>query len=360
MAKVFSGQTTALTRLGAGLSKTTLASGDMNKILDELSTKFAGQAKARLTTYAGKMDLLQVASANVAETIGKGILDALSLLGKDKNLQDATTKMENFGTFIADAILGLGLLLEKLDKIGNNNFIKVLGLSIEYSPVGLLSKLGKNERLKNTKGAGRTYQGGQTSNDLYLLRKKELDAIKKANAARAAELALLNKRSEVDRLKDKFDLERIGLMVALNSATDEETKLRLKAQLAILDNNEALSKKYLAELNAKTAIDALAGAATSAAIALGNISSSGVNISGKMATIPDKYFQDYNPNYSGNTSVIPSNGGTTVIDNSQVIVNNAGSVLAEQDLVMTVQDVVLAIKRQGRGLNPAGVLDVGF
>jgi hypothetical protein len=79
-----------------------------------------------------------------------------------------------------------------------------------------------------------------------------------------------------------------------------------------------------------------------------------------MATIPNKYFEDYNPYASSNTANIPSTGGTTFIDNSQVIVNNAGSVLAEQDLVLTVQDVVLALKRQGRGLTPAGALDVGF
>jgi hypothetical protein len=52
----------------------------------------------------------------------------------------------------------------------------------------------------------------------------------------------------------------IGLAAALNAATDEETKLRIKAQIAILDNNEALAKKLLAEMNAAQAATKLAGA----------------------------------------------------------------------------------------------------
>jgi len=122
-----------------------------------------------------------------------------------------------------------------------------------------LANFGSSER-PNTGRANRTYQGGQTSNTNYVLRKKEADAIKKANAARAAELALLNKKTAVDALKDKFDLERIGLTAALNAATDEETKLRIRAQLAILDNNEALAKKILAEMAAAEAAKKLATA----------------------------------------------------------------------------------------------------
>jgi hypothetical protein len=60
-------------------------------------------------------------------------------------------------------------------------------------------------------------------------------------------------------------------MKALGEATDAETKLRLQSKLAILDNNEALSKKYLAELNAKTAADLLAQAGKNAAESLNTL-----------------------------------------------------------------------------------------
>jgi len=350
IAKGYTGQTTALSRLGAGISKTTLATGDMNKILDEVSNKFSGQAKARLTTYAGKMDLLQLASANVAETIGKGILDALTLLGKDKNLENATTSMENFGTAIADAILGISVVLKNLDKISNNNFFKLLGLSIEYSPVGLLSKLGKNERLKSSSVS---FQGLSARPDEKLIKKKELDAIKRANAARAAELALLNKRTEVDKLKDKFDVERVGLYAALNAATDDETKLRLKSLIAIQENNEVLAKKYNAELEAVNSAKKLSEELTSTADA--------------MAKLRIVTKEDYNKQmYAGssiyyntyNAAPVPmgsANGGTgTTYNDNSVNLNTAGDVITTDTLLSTVQEALQRLQKQGSPTFAAG------
>jgi len=76
----FSGNTAGLSRLGAGISKATLKTGDMDKIMAELNDKFSGQAAARLGTFAGKMDLITVASADAKEIIGKGLVDALTAL----------------------------------------------------------------------------------------------------------------------------------------------------------------------------------------------------------------------------------------------------------------------------------------
>ena len=106
--------------------------------------------------------------------------------------------------------------------------------------------------------------------------------LKEKNKLEADAIAKLKAKSEVDKLKDKFDLERIGLTLALNKATDEETKLRLKAQLAILDNNEALAKKLNAELGAKASIDALATAAGMAASALTSFGPALFNALGEM------------------------------------------------------------------------------
>jgi hypothetical protein len=86
-------------------------------------------------------------------------------------------------------------------------------------------------------------------------------------ALRKAENAQLKAKTEIDKLQDKFDLERIGLTKALNEATDAETILRLEAKIAILDNNEALAKKINAELEAGKSATDLAkafGGATSA------------------------------------------------------------------------------------------------
>jgi len=260
LSRGFAGNTTGLSRLGAGLSKTLLKTGDMNKIMEELNTKFAGQSAARLDTYAGKMDLLRVASANASETIGKSLLDALAALGDDNSIEGLSNNMEDFATATAEVITGLGIVAERLKKLttipGIGNIFDVKNIPVLGGYIGGLQQLGRNAMPQQDRGGTERTAGRINAQQ----RKLESQAIKNAVTLRKAENDQLKKKTAVDQLRDKFDLERIGLTAALNAATDEETKLRLKAQLAILDNNEALAKKLLAEMNAaKSAVD-LAGA----------------------------------------------------------------------------------------------------
>jgi hypothetical protein len=236
LAKGFSGQTTALTRLGAGLSKATIATGDMGRIMDELDAKFAGQAANRLTTYAGKMDQLKVASASASEIIGGSLLDSLSLLSNDNSLSG-----------FSNLLTGLATKLAALDAAVFGFVAKVLG--------------------RKQKTSNFTYSLGSGAG-VELAKIQEKKKIKEAIALRTQENAQLKAKTAVDKLKDQFDLERIGLTAALNSATDEETKLRLRSQLAILDNNEALAKKYLAEMAAAEAAKKMAESMKQSAEAL--------------------------------------------------------------------------------------------
>jgi hypothetical protein len=270
LAKGFSGQTTALGRLGAGIDKTTLASGDMNKILDQLDKKFSGQAAARLTTYAGKVDLLNVGFANSKEIIGKGILDSLDLLGKDTNIEKLTTSMENFATSIANVTLGLAYLVDKLKSVGFvSDFFQAVGKVQSYSGLALIAKLGASQKV-NTNRAGRSYQGGQTSNDYYVSNQKELALIKEKNRIAAQLLAKDKAKLALQDLANKFDTERINLQVALANATDEETKLRIKAKLALLDQDASLAALYNKQLDAASAANTFANAAVQAADKLFN------------------------------------------------------------------------------------------
>jgi hypothetical protein len=248
LSRGFAGNTTGLSRLGAGLSKTLLKTGDMNKIMEELNTKFAGQAAARLDTYAGKMDLLKVASANASETIGKSLLDALAALGDDNSIEGLSKNMEDFGTATAEVITGLGIVAERLKKLttipGVGNIFDVKNIPVLGGYIGGLQQLGRNSMPQQDRGGQERTAGRINAQQ----RKLESQVIKNSVSLRKQENDLLKKKTAVDLLRDKFDLERIGLAAALNAATDDETKLRLKAQLAILDNNEALAKKLLAEM----------------------------------------------------------------------------------------------------------------
>jgi hypothetical protein len=260
LSRAYAGNTTGLSRLGAGLDKALLKSGDMDKIMAKLNEKFAGQSAARLGTYAGKMDLLAAAAANSQEIIGKGLLDALTALGDDNSIENITTGMENFATAISEVVVGLGQVGSKLKDLTNvpgvGNIFDVRNIPVIGAYIGGLRQIGRGAMPQQDRGGQERTAGRVNAQQ----RKLEERAIKNSVALRKAENDLLKKKTAVDQLKDKFDLERIGLNVALNEAVDAETKLRIKAQIAILDNNEALAKKLLAEMEATNKLKEFADA----------------------------------------------------------------------------------------------------
>jgi hypothetical protein len=235
------GQTKAIRGLNTGIDESILATGDMNKIMEELERRFAGQAAARLDTYTGKMDALKKSADEASKTIGEGLVDALVILSEDNTIENLSSDMEDFATAIADTIRGIAKLTKKIQEIpGVNKIFTLEGIPVLGSYLEAFRKSGAQSRMQQTEDGGKTRAA----------RRLELRSIKDSVKFRKQENDQLKKKTAVDELAAKFDLERIGLTTALNQATDEETKLRLKAQLAILDNNEALAKKLLAEMEA--------------------------------------------------------------------------------------------------------------
>lgn len=265
------GQTKAIKGLNTGIDANIIATGDMNKIMAALEKRFAGQALARLDTYAGKMDTLKVAAADATEIIGKGLIDALSALAKDNSIDEATNSMNSFALAIADTVKGLGLLVGEVKKFADSDIGKLLAAlaflafgSKKLIIGGALALIGydigkSNPSAKPNVGGYSGIPDLRTSKALLKARGEEYKIITKKNAI---------ENKNVEDLKKKFDLERIGINAALNNATDEETKLRLKSQLAIIDNNEALAKKLLAELEAAEALKKLAEQARLAGMSL--------------------------------------------------------------------------------------------
>jgi hypothetical protein len=390
LAKGFSGQTTALTRLGAGLSKTTLASGDMNKIMDELNKKFAGQATARLSTYAGKMDLLNVYAANASETIGKGLIDALEVLGKDKSIQSVGDSMENLANNIANVTTNLAKMIKGFGDVASNPaFQAVIALLLlRAGKVDILAKLFAGGLVAGILTAPK--QPISMEENRALAQKRIADRIKEAQGIKTAvtyrtqENALLKAKTETDKLKDKFDIERIGLTTALNQATDEETKLRLKAQIAILDNNDALAKKYNADLEAARAAKTLSESMLNGAKEIG-VSAKAIAdylASYKGAPLPTTPAYNYNtmtPSSFDSSSITrtemgygggifennyapttPLYGYNTGAGSSQqeitVNLNAAGSIIGLNEVDQAIQDALLRIQRQNGTLTPAGYL----
>jgi len=367
IAKGATGTTTSLQRLGTGLDKATLASGDMNKIMAALDKKFAGQAQARLTTYAGKMDLLKVAAANATEIIGKGLIDALTALSKDNSIDQAANSMNSFANAIANTTKGIGELIGEVKKIVDSDVGKFL------LAITALLTLGKKQLILGTAGliaydigktqrpsSNFTYGSGNPRADLILQKKLTTAKKDEYNIITASNKA----RTEIDKLKDKFDLERIGLAAALNFNISAEDKLRVNALQAIANNNEALAKKYNAELDAAEKARLLAEAMAKAAAAAAAFPAFAMG-----AVQRGEYSDAYQ-----NISNVPSGGGGAYTpiptpsfnmganqrgEYAPVTVNVAGSVLTEQDLTNTINETLLRINKMGRGTTPAGGLSGG-
>ena len=244
LSKAYLGDNAALGKLNIGLTKAQLKSASFLELQRILNVNFAGQASAAVEGYAGDMAKLTVAVDKSKEAIGKGLLDALAALN-NSDIDTFTAKMVRSAEKIGSAFAAIGDFLGLLNP---NASVKVGGKFMRKSDVNA-------PRLSPAKSRADLL----TSIAVTKARKEEVNIITRKNNI---------ENKNVEELKKKFDLERIGINAALNQATDEETKLRLRSQLAILDNNDALAKKLLAELEAAEALKKLAEEARLAGLAL--------------------------------------------------------------------------------------------
>jgi hypothetical protein len=265
LSRGFLGQTTALSRLGAGLDKATLKAGDMDVIIGQLTEKFRGQALAAAEGYAGAIAKLTVASNNAKEIIGKDLLDAMQMVAGNEGIGGATTAMEGFATQIGNAIYGIGVLTKAIKSIPGAGFIgDVLNAGTQISGIGLLSRLGASSKARSAgtpqQSPGERKAIDRANKDALKLQKSKNELAKIDNANTTRKIVLTADQQALEELKKKFDVERIGLFAALNSATDQETQMRIKSLIAIHDNDTALAGKIKAELEATKAVDFLSSA----------------------------------------------------------------------------------------------------
>ncbi len=271
------GQMRSLSALNTGIDANIIKSGDMNKIMEALEKRFSGQAAARLDTYAGKMDVLKKGADEATKSIGRGLVDALEILSKDNSVASLATDFENLGDNIAYAIREKAKLTKGFTDLVSNPTFKAGLLAI-----AIASKSPKAVAAAFTIVGGSAVLGAATSarqlspeensalaRARIINRRLEARIIALSTGKRKEEYEILKKKTELDKLKEKFDLELIGLQKARNEATDEETKRRLDGLIAIAKNDDALGKKALAELEAAEQLKKLAKAAQDAADAMG-------------------------------------------------------------------------------------------
>jgi hypothetical protein len=248
LANAYVGNTRGLRKYNLGLSVAALKAASFEEVQARLNKQFTGASASYLTTYAGKFEALQLAAGNAQETIGKGLVDAISLIGGKgvSDIQSATDAMDDFANSTANVIRGQGVVIANLGKLGGGTGGKIGNLVKTYFKevlgIQALEDLGKASLPRPTRGI--VSRGN--ANNITILTKAEKDAAKNAKA-----LAALTKKN-TDELKKQaalkkagtvFDLEQIGIVAALKGKLSEEDKIRLQAQLALLNGNADLATR---------------------------------------------------------------------------------------------------------------------
>lgn len=259
------GQTRSINNLNTGIDANIIKTGDMNKIMAALEERFKGQAAARLDTYAGKVDVLKKSADEAAKSIGKSLVGALEILSKDNSVSELATDFENLGDNIAYAIIQMAKLIDKLSVLTSSPSFKpallllgAAGTAVTKNPAPFLAAFGTVGAMGigsavTSKRKLSPEENITLAKARLLSRRIEEKIITLTNGKRKEEYDLLKKKTALDKLKEKFDVELIGLQKARNEATDDETKIRLDSLIAIKKNDEALAIKALAELDAAEA-----------------------------------------------------------------------------------------------------------
>lgn len=267
--KAYLGQTQALGRLGVGLSKAELTSSSFEQIQARLTDLFAGQGKRAADSYEGSMNKLAVATNNVKENIGIGIIDALTALSNDNTIESLTTDMENLSIYVADVVRGIGNVASELRNIpGFNipleNLIQAIPILGSY--INLLAKSGAATRDINmaaqkfggiyaTKYQQEANAAAEKLATAYAreqarLAKVKLDAEKKSLAAKKLANAIDKANLALNKGSDVFDMDKIQIAAALTSQAEQLGKATSSAQMLQIANDTA-------RLNVKQSILAL-------------------------------------------------------------------------------------------------------
>lgn len=256
LAQAYVGNTRGLRKYNLGLTQAELKAASFADIQERLTKLFSGANSKYLTTYAGKMQLLSTAAGEAQETIGQGLVDSLLALSGNTTVESLATDMQNFATYTANTVRGLGLMIKELDKVpaagGIGDFLKML---IKAQPLAQLidALQGKGAQKQSTGFSffGSPMETTQNARNAAAAAKAEREAAKRAKLladAQRKNTAELKKQALAKKQSALFDMDQIQIMAALKGKISAEEKLRLELQLAILSGNTTEADKLSQKL----------------------------------------------------------------------------------------------------------------
>jgi hypothetical protein len=262
LSRAFLGNNTALTRLGVGISKTDLKTKSFLEVTEQLADTFKGSATESANTLAGSMAKLEVASANVQEILGKGIIDSLMVISGNTSVEELATDMETAATNAAAFLVTLSNIVRTI----NAPLMAVSGSLAAFvektSPfVNLIVEGDPSGFMKKKPVAGQSGVNSQGLSDLARLQSKytskTLSDSKKITTEERKQLSAKRSKLAIDKAtialskgEEIFDMDKIQNEAALKSQAEALGKATTSSQVLQIANDTA-------RLNVKKSILAL-------------------------------------------------------------------------------------------------------
>jgi hypothetical protein len=242
LAKAYVGNTRGLQKYYLGLSKTQLASMKFEEIQAKINKTFEGANKAYLNTAAGKMEALSLATGNFTETVGGALINSIITLSGSNGIEGLIEKIDG-------AAQAMVRFFEQAERTG---FI----LRYTFNPKNIFKGADEFERQLQAFTLAQQMRGAlafDPANNAVTGYKRDKKAEQDAKKAAALQARLLKqsldsqkkltaeqkKQAALKKAGTIFDLEQIQIIAALQGNLSKEEQTRLKAQLALLNNNEA-------------------------------------------------------------------------------------------------------------------------
>ena len=245
LSKAYQGNTRGLMKYQLGLTKAQLAAMSFEEILAQIAKVSSGQAKIAADSYSGSLDKLTVASANVAESLGKDLVDALTILGGEGGLPKTLSLIESIAGAIGTAIIGFSRFIRVLDIVTGSGAFNMVGDLNKANAEFLAQDRARAASKFAGTGMATSYQGKKAQDALALKAAKDLAAQEKLKAKAGAEI-LKNKRLSlaIDKANlalakgtDVFDLDKIQLNAALIGQAEALGKATTGSQILAIAND---------------------------------------------------------------------------------------------------------------------------
>lgn len=252
LSQAYVGNNKGLRSLNVGLSAADLKTKSFAEITDILNQKFKGSGEASLDSYAGKMALLKVATADASEVIGKSLLDAITTASGQDGFPKFIRLIEGATNILSDLITGVGRTIRLIDIIaspskGVSDIIrKVRNQYAIWNREDLQVAKERNGVAKNftsfqSKQAAAQILATKNAQIQAKLEKDRLATLKKQNAEKAAQAAIDKANQMLNTAKGVFDIDQIQVQAALQNQTlTENERKRLEIKQAIFALEAAL------------------------------------------------------------------------------------------------------------------------